>query len=213
MHPDVHQFLRNEKRWPDELAALREIALECKLSETFKWRAPCYTYESKNIVILGSFKESCVISFFKGALLKDPKGVLEKPGENSRSAMVVRFTSIAQVKKLRTTLKTYIREAIENEKAGLKIDPQSAPELPVPKELEQQLSKSPKLAQAFAALTPGRQRAYLMHISSAKQSTTRLARIEKVRPRILDGKGLNDCTCGLSRKMPGCDGSHKSLKQ
>jgi uncharacterized protein YdeI (YjbR/CyaY-like superfamily) len=211
LHPEVDTFLRTTKQWQDELAELRSVVLETALLEEWKWRQPCYTFEGNNVVILGGFKDHCVLSFFKGALLKDPKGILEKPGENTRAARVVPFTSVAEVKKLAKVLRAYIAEAIEIEKAGLKVDFEEGREVELPAELVAVMDERADFEKAFNALTPGRQRAYLLHFNSAKQSATRTARIEKCMPRIFDGKGLNDCTCGLSKKMPGCDGSHKSL--
>ena len=144
--------------------------------------------------------------------MKDSEGVLEKPGENTRAARVIRFTSVEEIDELEPVLKAYIQEAIELEKAGLKVDFKEGAELPVPEELEMQFDEDPDFKAAFEALTPGRQRAYLLHFGAAKQAKTRASRVEAFKPRIFDGKGLNDCTCGLSKRMPGCDGSHKVLK-
>ncbi|WP_144996202.1 DUF1801 domain-containing protein [Polystyrenella longa] len=208
----VDEYLHNLREWQDELKHLRRILLTCPLTEEFKWRSPCYTSEKKNIVILGGFKDSCVLSFFKGSLLKDPEGILTKPGENTREGRVIRFTSVCEIAELEPTLRAYIDEAIEAEKAGLTVGLKEDRELKYPEELLAELDESPELKIAFESLTPGRQRAYLMFFNAAKQSKTKTARIEKYRERILDGKGINDCTCGLSQKMPQCDGSHNSLK-
>lgn len=209
---DIDEYLRTTKAWRDELARLRGIVLECDLTEEFKWRQPCYTHRRANIVILGGFKRFCSISFFKGALLKDPRGVLVKPGENTQAARQIRFTCVPEILDLETVLRDYIRDAVEVERAGLKISPAADAAPAIPDELQAKFDEFPVLETAFAALTPGRQRAYLLHFTGAKQSKTRSARIERYVTQILDGKGINDCTCGLSRKMPGCDGSHKSLR-
>jgi len=177
--------------WEEELAKLRVVILDCQLTEESKWGVPCYTFQKKNVVILSALKEYCAVSFFKGALLKDPKGVLEKAGENTQAARVIRFTNVRQIAKMKSTLKAYIGEAIEIEKAGLKVSFKASPE-PIPEELIGKMDEMPALKTAFEALTPGRQRGYILHFSSAKQSKTREARIEKCVEKILEGKGLND---------------------
>ena len=212
MNADVDRYIREAKPWSKELAALRLLVLDAGLTEAFKWRAPCYLHGKKNVVLLGAFKEFCVVSFFKGALLKDPKGILEKPGENTQAARIIRITDGSQVDRLTATIKAYVREAIQVEESGQKVDRSAAQNLELPSELQTRLDQDTSLRTAFEALTPGRQRAYAIHISGAKQAKTREDRIDKCRPKILDGKGLNDCTCGLSKRMPGCDGSHKQLK-
>lgn len=209
---DVDYYFSQLKQWRPELEKLRTIALGCGLVEQYKWRQPCYTSGGKNVVILGEFKDSCTISFFKGALLKDPAGVLTKPSENTQAARVIRFTALNEVKKLAPTINGYLHEAIENERAGLKLEPVGDAQLELPAELLDRFVADPKLHAAFDSLTPGRQRAYAMHFAAAKQSKTRTARIDKFAPRILDGKGLNDCVCGLTNKPPGCDGSHNAKK-
>ncbi|WP_278472560.1 DUF1801 domain-containing protein [Gimesia maris] len=211
MNPDVEIYLNKARLWQEELVTLRTIVVDTPLTEEYKWRAPCYTFQKKNIVLIGAFKDNCVLSFFKGALLKDPLDILTKPGENTQAARVVRFTSLQEIIELEPVLKAYIEEAIEVEKAGLKVDVKKEAE-PVPAEFQKKLDESPALQTAFAALTPGRQRAYLMHFSAAKQSQTRMNRVEKYIPQILAGKGIHDCTCGLSQKLPACDGSHKSIR-
>ncbi|QTN33442.1 YdeI/OmpD-associated family protein [Akkermansiaceae bacterium] len=205
-------YFDQAKNWSDELNALREIALDCGLKEELKWGSPCYTSRAKNIAIIGILKDCCVLSFFKGALLTDPNGILSKPGENTQAARVIRFTSVAEIAKMKPALEAFIEEAIAAEEAGLKAIPDEKPDLVFPDELKEKLDANPALKSAFHALTPGRQRAYVVHFSAAKQSATRTARIEKCTPLILCGKGLNDCTCGLSKRMPQCDGSHKFLK-
>ena len=211
MNPDVEIYLNKARLWQEELVTLRTIVVDTPLTEEFKWRTPCYTFQKKNVVLIGAFSDNCVLSFFKGALLKDPLDILTKPGENTQAARVVRFTSLQEIIELEPVLKAYIEEAIEVEKAGLKVDVKKEAE-PVPAEFQKKLDESPALQTAFAALTPGRQRAYLMHFSAAKQSQTRMNRVEKYIPQILAGKGIHDCTCGLSQKLPACDGSHKSIR-
>ncbi len=213
MHPEVDQLMERETSWKQEMSLLREIILETGLTETYKWKQACYTYNGSNVVILGSFKSSCVISFLKGVLLKDEAQLLQFPGENSQSAKLLRFTSIEEVTRLKPQILSYIREAIELEEMGAKVDTSSTPPQPVPDELNKIFDGDAAFRNAFELLTAGRQRAYLMFFNAAKQSATRTDRILKFRPRILDGKGMNDCICGLSKKMPGCDGSHKALKQ
>ncbi|MCA9235572.1 MAG: YdeI/OmpD-associated family protein [Planctomycetales bacterium] len=209
-NPQVDPYFNNAKRWRDELRALRAIVLACDLTEELKWRAPCYTHDGRNVAMIAAFKDYCGLSIFKGALLKDAQGVLVKPGENTQAARVAKFTDVREIAKLAPTLKAYLREAIDVERAGLKVEPHEARAPELPEELLAKFAESAALKRAFDALTPGRQRAYLMHFSAAKQSTTRTSRIEKFIPQILAGKGMHDCTCGLTRKPPACDGSHKS---
>ncbi len=212
MNAPAEAYFRDAKKWSEELAALREIALDGGLKEELKWGSPCYTTRTKNIALIGALKDCCTISFLKGALLTDPNGILAKPGENTRAVRVIRFTGVAEIAKLKPAMKAFIVEAIAAEEAGLKAIPDEAPELVFPDELNEKLDASAALKTAFHALTPGRQRAYVLHFSAAKQSATRTTRIEKCSPLILCGKGLNDCTCGLSKRMPQCDGTHKQLR-
>lgn len=212
MHPEVEEFLRNAKQWRDEFQALRAICLDCELIEEFKWRSPCYTFQSRNVVILGGFKDRCTLSFFKGSLLKDPQGLLVKPGENSRAARLVPFTSVDEIIEQESHLKALIRQAIEVESGGKKVDFEKDREMPFPAELQQKMEEIPALKTAFEALTPGRQRGYLLHFSGAKQSSSRMSRIEKAMPRIFAGKGIHDCICGHSGRYPRCDGSHKNYQ-
>jgi uncharacterized protein YdeI (YjbR/CyaY-like superfamily) len=193
------------------MKALRAMLIEFPLTEELKWGKPCYAFENSNIIIIQGFKEYCGLLFFKGALLKDAKGLLVKPGENTQGGRLLKFTSVQEINKLTTTIKSYIKEAIEIEKKGLKIEPINT-ELVLPEELLAQFKKSASFKKAFNALTPGRQRAYNMFFTAAKQTATRETRIEKYKDQIMSGKGINDCTCGLSQKMPYCDGSHKQLK-
>jgi len=209
MSPQVDEYLDRLQKWPEELEALRSIVLECMLTETIKWGVPCYTYQDANILILGSFKEFCSISFFKGVLMSDLHGILTSPGENSQSVKMVKFTNLQEIVKLKPILKEYIYEAIEVENLGLKVETKKLSDLVFAEELIQVLSDDAVFKTAFEALTPGRQRAYNLFFTAAKQPATRFSRIEKYRQQILDGKGINDCTCGLSKRMPSCDGSHK----
>lgn len=178
--------------WPKELKQLRMIVLDCGLTEEVKWGVPCYTYEKNNVLVVSAFKEYSSLSFFKGALLRDPNGILVKPGENSQSARLVRFTSVREIKALEPILKSYILEAIEVEKNGLKVDFKAKTELVIPEELQKKFDALPALQAAFTSLTPGRQRGYILHFSAAKQSKTREARIEKCIPQILEGRGMMD---------------------
>lgn len=212
MNPLIDNYLHNAKKWQKELKLLRSIILDCGLEEELKWRQPCYTYRDSNILIVGEFKEFCVITFFKGALMDDSESILKKPGENTQAARTIRFTSSEEIIELEKTLRSYIFEAIEIEKAGLKVELKSNYEIVFVEELQSKIDNSSEFKQAFAALTPGRQRAYNMLISEAKQSKTRESRIENFLPRIFAGKGYNDCICGLSKRMPNCDGSHKFQK-
>ena len=190
MNPKVDACIRRSDMWPEEMAGLRPILLGCGLTEKIKWRNPCYSHEGKNIVILQEMKEFLALMFFKGVLLKDPEGVLEEQGPNSRSARRIPFTSVEDVARLAGTVKAYIDEAIEVEKAGLKVGP--APELLLVPELQGPLDKDPSLKAAFEALTPGRRREYNLYFSGAKQEKTRAARVERYVQKILDGKGFRD---------------------
>lgn len=191
MNSKVDVILGKAKKWREELQELRRIILGCGLTEEVKWGSPCYTFENANVIVIGGFKESCVISFFKGALLKDAEGLLTKPGQNTQSVRVIRFRNVREIVERKPILKAYIREAMAVEKAGLKVSLKKNPE-PVPAELRRKLEAMPALKTAFEALTPGRRRAYILYFSAAKQSGTREARIEKCVPRILKGKELND---------------------
>ena len=211
MNPKVDAFLLNVKKWRDELTILRSIVLDSGLSEELKWGVPCYVHEKANVIIIGGFKDYFALMFFKGALMEDPQDLLRKPGENTQSGRQIRLTSIEEMLDLEEVLKAYIQNAIAVEKAGLKVVEKKTEEYPVPPELEESFAANSDLQHAFYGLTPGRQRAYLLHFAEAKQSATRKARIEKYTPRILKGKGILDCWCGLSKRMPTCDGSHKQL--
>lgn len=191
MNPKVDFYFRKSK-WQQELEQLRMIILDCGLTEELKWGCPCYTFDKKNIVLIHVFKEYCAMLFFKGALLKDPKGILIQQTENVQAARQVRFTDVKQIIKQERILKAYILEAIEVEKKGIKVELKKTNEFSMPDEFKKKLAITPSLKNAFNELTPGRQRAYLLYFSAAKQSKTRESRIEKSIPQILDGRGLND---------------------
>lgn len=178
--------------WTDPLQYLREIVLESDLTEELKWGVPCYTLNKHNVVMLGAYKDNCVISFLKGVLMKDPRGILQKPGENSQAARIIRFTSLDQVIGFEKDIKAFIQEAIEIEKNGLKVEFKKADDYEIPEELQEQFDREPSFEKAFRALTPGRQRGYLLHFAQPKQSATRTSRIEKCMDMIFAGKGLND---------------------
>ena len=205
MHPDVEIYLAQGcgrcplggtpeckvHSWTEELRQLRKIALDCGLTEEVKWGVPCYTYKNKNVLLVSAFKEYCAISFFKGALLSDTENILEKPGENSQATRYAKFTNVQKIIENESILKAYIFEALEVEKSGLKVEFKKNPE-PVPDELQTRMDEDPVLKTAFEALTPGRQRGYILHFTQPKQSKTRFARIEKCIPKILNGEGLNE---------------------
>jgi uncharacterized protein YdeI (YjbR/CyaY-like superfamily) len=184
--------LSNAKKWRKELELLRRIILDCQLTEELKWDKPCYTFQKSNIVILLPLKEHCVLLFCKGALLDDAKNILTKPTENTQAARQVRFTNAREIAGMETILKAYIHKAIEAEKAGLKVTYKKTTEFPVPEEFQKKLNEIPALKTAFKALTPGRQRGYLLYFSAPKQSKTRESRVEKCMPQILKGIGLHD---------------------
>ncbi|WP_409405442.1 YdeI/OmpD-associated family protein [Priestia megaterium] len=192
MNPKVDEFLTKAKKWKEEYETLRKIVLDCELTEDFKWMNPCYTFEEKNIVLIHGFKEYCALLFPKGALLRDSHGVLIQQTENVQGARQIRFTNVQEIVEKGAILKAYIDEAIEVEKAGLKVKFKKPEELIIPEELQHKFDEIPALKDAFTALTPGRQRAYILHFSAAKQSKTRESRVEKCIPNILNGKGLND---------------------
>ena len=192
MNPKVDWFFNKATKWQEEVKQLRTIALDCNLVEDLKWGCPCYTFEKSNIVLIHHFKEYCAFLFFKGAILKDPKGILIQQTENVQAARQIRFTGVQQIVKMKKVLKAYIFEAVKAEEAGLKVPLKKTTEFKMPVEFQKRLDKNRALKKAFEALTPGRQRGYLLHFSSAKQAKTREARIEKYIPQILDGMGLED---------------------
>lgn len=192
MNPKVDFYFNKAKKWQEEIEKLRTIVLDCGLNEELKWGCPCYTFKDSNIVLIHVFKEYCALLFFKGSLLKDSKGILIQQTENVQAARQIRFTGVNEITKLERTLKAYIYEAVEVEKAGLKVPLKKTKEFSIPEEFQNKLDKKPALKKAFHSLTPGRQRAYLLYFSSAKQAKTRESRIEKYIPQILEGKGLDD---------------------
>ncbi|MGE6260133.1 YdeI/OmpD-associated family protein [Heyndrickxia sporothermodurans] len=191
-NPKVDEFINKSKKWKKEYEKLRDIVLDCELTEEFKWMHPCYTFEKKNIVIIHGFKEYCALLFHKGALLKDTHGILIQQTENVQAARQIRFTNVQEIVEMEPILKDYIYEAIEVEKAGLEVNFKKNTELVIPEELQNKFDEIPALKTAFEGLTPGRQRAYILYFSGAKQSKTRESRVEKYMQQILDGKGLND---------------------
>lgn len=192
MNPRVDFYFNKAEQWQEEIKKLRMIVLDCGLHEELKWGCPCYTFQNDNIVLIHVFKEYCALLFFKGALLSDAEGMLIQQTENVQAARQLRFTSLREITEKEATIKSYIFEAIEVEKAGLKVQLKKTSEFAMAEEFQQALEETPGLKTAFEALTPGRQRGYLLHFSQAKQSKTRVARIEKCIPQIFDGKGLND---------------------
>ncbi|MBL0371187.1 YdeI family protein [Rhizobium sp. KVB221] len=192
LNPKVDAFLETAKSWRGEFEKLRKIAFDCGLTEELKWGQPCYSLEGTNVVLIHGFKDYCAYLFFKGALMKDPGGILVQQTDNVQAARQIRFTSLEQIASMDNVLKDYIHNAIEVEKAGLKVELKKTSEFSMPEEFQSKLVELPDLKKAFEALTPGRQRAYLLHFSSAKQSKTRETRIEKCVPQILSGKGLDD---------------------
>ena len=192
MNPKVDWFFEKDTKWQKEYVKLRTIILDCGLIEELKWGCPCYTFENSNVVLIHGFKEYCAVLFFKGALLNDPNGILVQQTKNVQSARQVRFTNAKEIMKMEKTLKAYIYEAIEVERAGLKVKLKKTSEYDVPVEFQKQLDKKAALKKAFDALTPGRQRAYLFYFSQAKQSKTREERVKKYMKHILRGKGLDD---------------------
>jgi uncharacterized protein YdeI (YjbR/CyaY-like superfamily) len=191
-NPNVDAFIANAKNWQPELTKLRAILLDSELTEDFKWSQPCYTFDGKNVIVLGPMKDSCAFAFFKGALLKDPHDVLTRPGQHSQSTRWIKFTSVREITEMKSILKAYIREAIQIEKSGLKVKLKKTSDLKIPEELQVLLDEFPDFKKAFEALTPGRQRAYIYHFSAPKRSKTREARVRKCMPHILKGKGLLD---------------------
>jgi uncharacterized protein YdeI (YjbR/CyaY-like superfamily) len=192
MNPKVDVFLSKAKKWQEEFEKLRMIILDCQLTEELKWGWPCYTFQKSNIVLINGFKEYCALLFFKGALLNDANGILNKIGENTQAGRQIRFTNVREIVEMEPILKAYIYEAIEVEKAGLKVNFKKNTELIFPEEFQNKLDENPALKTAFDALTPGRQRAYNLYFSAPKQSKTRESRVEKCMQQILNGKGLND---------------------
>jgi uncharacterized protein YdeI (YjbR/CyaY-like superfamily) len=211
MNPSVDPYFSKVQKWQEELGLLRKIVLDCGLVEELKWRHPCYTFRNGNVLLIGAFKDYCALNFLKGALLFDEQGILIQQTENVQSGRQIRFANAKEIVQQEAVLKAYIYEAIEVEKAGLKVELKKDSDFVLPEELLAELAKNAALKTAFYALTPGRQRGYNLYFSAPKQSKTRTSRIESYTQRILNGKGFNDCVCGLSKKMPSCDGSHKYI--
>ncbi|MFD3274052.1 YdeI family protein [Paenibacillus dendritiformis] len=192
MNPKVDEYLSKAQKWREEYEKLRNIVLDCELTEEFKWMHPCYTFEKKNIVLIHGFKDYCALLFHKGALLQDAHGILIQQTENVQAARQIRFTNLQEIVEMEAILKAYIYEAIEVEKAGLEVNYKKNTEFIIPEEFQNKLNEIPALKTAFEALTPGRQRAYLLYFSEPKQSKTRESRVEKCMQQILNGKGLRD---------------------
>lgn len=209
MTSDLDQFFERQTLWKEEMKALRSIVNACHLEECFKWKQACYTFQQQNVLIISAFKNYCALNFFKGVLLADEAKLLIAPGENSQSGRQLRFTNLQEIITQETLIKNYIFEAIEVERAGLNVPLKKVEDYQKPQELIQYLEKNSTFKLAFEKLSPGRQKAYILHFSNAKQSQTKIDRIEKYQSRILQGKGIDDCVCGLSKRMPKCDGSHK----
>ena len=191
-NPKVDDVLRRATKWAEEFETLRAIVLDCGLSEELKWYQPCYTLQGKNVVLIHGFKQYCALLFFKGALLRDPKGILIQQTENVQVARQIRFTNVREIVKMKPVVKAYIHEAIEVEKAGLKMKLKKTADFKIPEEFQEKLDEIPALKTAFYALTPGRQRGYIFHFSQPKRSETREARVKKCMPQIFNGKGLDD---------------------
>lgn len=213
MNPEVEKYLDNLTKWRKELTILRQTINTCGLTEDFKWMHPCYSDKNKNIALIHEFKDYCAILFIKGTLLNDTKNILVQQTENTQSARQIRFSSLAEIVALESVIKEYIYEAIEVERANLKIPKKATSDFEMPAELLQKFEENLDLKNAFNKLTEGRKRGYLLHFAQAKQAQTRIVRIEKNTERILKGIGLKDCTCGLSKRKPNCDGSHKQLEK
>lgn len=192
MNPKVDVYLSKAEKWQEEFEKLRMITLDCQLTEEFKWGVPCYTFQNRNIALLHGFKEYCALLFFKGALLNDANGILITQTENMQAARQIRFTNVREIVEMEPILKSYIYEAIEVEKAGLKVSFKKTKEFIIPEEFQNKLDEIPALKTAFDALTPGRQRAYILYFSAPKQSKTRESRVEKCMQQIFNGKGLDD---------------------
>lgn len=210
---EVEVYLKTLDKWEEEIRVLIRLAKEAGLDETIKWKHPCYTYNDKNVLIIGEFHDYCTIAFFKGVLLEDPKDILVWVGKNTQADRILKVRSLEQIRDLEEVIIAYIKEAIEIEKSGKKVQMKETQDYDVPDELSEIFSEIPEFKEAFYKLTPGRQRGYLLHYGGAKQSKTRTSRIEKSMDRVYMGKGLNDCICGLSKHMPRCDGSHKILEE
>ena len=210
-NPKVDQFLIAAQRWQTEIEYLRTILLDCQLTEELKWGQPCYTFQKKNVALIYGFKAYFGLGFIKGSLMNDVHGILVKQGENSQAVRLIKFTNKQEIEEKEEIIKAYIKQAIEIEKSGLKVDFNEKKALVFPEELQMRLDEDPEFKTAFEALTPGRQRGYNLYFSAPKSSKSRNSRIEKYVERILNGNGIHDCVCGHSKRMPTCDGSHKYI--
>lgn len=208
--PNVDEFIQSADKWAAEMAFLRRILLDCLMVETFKWKTPVYRMGTKNLIAISSLKDHCALNFFTGALLQDEDKLLIKPGEHTQLGRWMKFSSVEEILTKEDLIKAYILEAIEVEKLGLKMEKPA--EIPHPEELTAIFDKKPLLKTAFDKLTPGRQRAYLRFFTDGKQSETRTSRIEKNEKYILKGIGITDCVCGLTKRKPSCDGSHRAIE-
>jgi uncharacterized protein YdeI (YjbR/CyaY-like superfamily) len=208
--PNVDEFIQSADKWSAEMACLRRILLDCLLIETYKWRTPVYMVGKKNIIAIGSLKGHCALSFFNGALLQDEENLLIKPGEHTQLGRWMKFSTVEEILAKEDFIKAYVYESIEVEKLGLKLEKPS--EIPYPEELVTIFAAKPAMKTAFEKLTPGRQRDYLRFFSDGKQSETRTSRIEKNEKYILKGIGITDCICGLTKRKPSCDGSHRAIE-
>lgn len=212
MQEKITAFFEKECAWQDCMQVLRVMVLQCGLEETLKWNVPCYMHQGENIVIIHGFKNYCALNFFKGALLKDPKKILTQQTENVQAGRQIRFASMAEINGLQATIKAYLKEAMAIAQLAEKPVLPEKKAIAIPQTLQAFFEQQPTLASAFYALTPGRQRGYLIHFTDAKQEATLIKRVLACQAKILQGKGLYDCTCGLSKRMPQCDGSHKQLR-
>jgi uncharacterized protein YdeI (YjbR/CyaY-like superfamily) len=208
--PNVDQFIQSADKWRAEMTYLRSILLDCLMTETYKWESPVYMFGGKNLIGIAPLKEHCALNLFKGALLQDEEGLLIKPGEHTQLGRWMKFSSVEEIQAKEDTIKAYIYETIEVEKLGLKLEKPA--EIPYPEELVTIFKAKPDLKTAFEKLTNGRQRAYLRFFSDGKQSETRTSRIEKNEKYILKGIGITDCICGLTKRKPSCDGSHRVIE-
>lgn len=213
MNEQVNKYINRLEKWQAELTELRKIILDSGLQEDYKWMHPSYSENGKNIVLINKFKDYCAILFHKGALLKDKENILIQQTENTQSARQIRFTDLTEIQELQPIIKEYIKEAVKVERSGIKLQKKKTSDYEIPIELEQKFEENTGFEKAFKNLTAGRQRGYLLHFAKPKQSKTRTSRIENSIVRIFDGYGLTDCTCGLSKRKPNCDGSHKQLEK
>ena len=213
MNEQVNKYINRLEKWQAELTELRKIILDSGLQEDYKWMHPSYSENGKNIVLINKFKDYCAILFHKGALLKDKENILIQQTENTQSARQIRFTDLTEIQELEPIIKEYIKEAVKVERSGIKLQKKKTSDYEIPIELEQKFEENTGFEKAFKNLTAGRQRGYLLHFAKPKQSKTRTSRIENSIVRIFDGYGLTDCTCGLSKRKPNCDGSHKQLEK